>query len=603
MHTIVYFYANSMESKILDMKLIFTALWMIILGIYPLMGQGAIIHPKQRASISNQALIPVGQTVKKTIASLPCPIADRCEDITATQTIGPTLTDPNCGDFQIFRAEGCLENAQPETDISDCGSNQHPTVWFKVEVDEEAVQLVTFVTTNGTWQPVWAIYHGSCGNLEPVVGGTINEPIICSDADSNAGEHSIGVIEGVSTYYLAVSGEGVIDDPNFSIELYSTAGCVSCIGGAIGCNTTATFAITERSSRRPLNDPYFCPGEEVTVCFSYLYDASETGVDWFHGLIPDFGPGWDLSAFDPLDLVVSPGNPEWLDEQDGECAPIITEQMPLLCTYTDSITGRLKLCNKACQTCPCDAPLLEGSLLPGGWFWSTNGGAGCENGCSPSTRYGIGSLVVNINLCVNLKVREFVTGGDCQSNRNLQINFQTTSDGVTGCWNDPVAECKLDKAQIGPNWKIDCDQCGPCWNSVVDTTFVTVYDTILVQDTITTFVSDTTFITITENIAVTDTLIINLNVVNSTQQPVVNTILVYPNPAMTHITVDIGEYELLNNYDMQILNALGQPVYFTSIDKKLYYLDLNGWSGKGIYFLKIKDPAGVTVQTKKIVLQ
>jgi hypothetical protein len=40
-------------------------------------------------------------------------------------------------------------------------------------------------------------------------------------------------------------------------------------------------------------------------------------VDWFHGLIPDFGPGWDLDAFDPEAIVVSPGGAEWADVDGG----------------------------------------------------------------------------------------------------------------------------------------------------------------------------------------------------------------------------------------------------------------------------------------------
>ncbi len=386
-----------------------------------------------------------------------CPMADECNEITTAQMIGPTITDPNCGTFEIFSVDGCLENACPQDDINGCGEAQNPTVWFKVEVDEEAAQLVTFITTSGTWQPVWAIYYGECGAQELVTGGSIDEPTPCSSGDSNLGEHSVGVVEGVTTYYIAVSAEGIIDDPNFHIDLYTSASCVSCIGGDIGCNTTATFLITERSSDRPLDDPFFCQGEEVTVCINYLYDASASGVDWFHGLIPDFGPGWDMTAFNPNDVVVSPGTPDWSDEEDGDCAPYITENMPLLCTYTDPLTGRLKLCNIACQTCPCEAPMLQGSALPGGWFWNTNGGPGCQNDCSPSTHYGIGASVVNINFCINLKVKEFENEADWSANKNLKISFQTTSDGVSGCWNDPIAECKLDKAQIGPEWQVDSD--------------------------------------------------------------------------------------------------------------------------------------------------
>lgn len=116
-------------------------------------------------------------------------------------------------------------------------------------------------------------------------------------------------------------------------------------------------------------------------------------------------------------------------------------------------------------------------------------------------------------------------------------------------------------------------------------------DTIKVFDTITTF------------IAVKDTLVISLNIPNSSGDLKLNTIKVYPNPASSHIYVDMGTHTLLNNYEIQILNNLGQPVFFSPIDKKEYYINLNTFGGKGIYFLRIKNSLGITIETKKIVLQ
>ena len=420
----------------------------------------------QETSKQSRSEYPIGQIFKKDykknkedISVSACDIADRCQDITDAQTIGPTITNPDCGEFTIFSKEGCLDQATAEPHLTNCSFSTNPTVWFRVIVDTHAVQLNTILYTNGSWQPVWAIYYGDdCDNLFITNSGTIADPQPCSNDHSNSSSHSVGLIKGVTTYYIAVSGKGIINDPNFHISLYSSAACVSCIGGYLGCNTTADFTIASRSSGRALDDPFFCQGEQVTVCVNYLYDASDTGVDWFHGLIPDFGPGWDMSAFNPDSVNFSPGVPEWKGENEGVCAPVITEKMPLLCTYKDPVTGRLRICNIACQSCPCTPPLLAGAPLPSGWFWSTNGGAGCQNDCSPSSRYGIGSVVVTINFCVDLKVREFETEQECYANRSLQFNFQTTSDGVTGCWQDPVAECKLDKAQIGPNWQIDCER-------------------------------------------------------------------------------------------------------------------------------------------------
>ena len=381
------------------------------------------------------------------------------EDVCSTliETITPNPTDPNCSVSPII-INGCLTDATPETIITECGADQYPTVWFKVFVDVRAQQLQTTVTTLGSWQAVWSVYYGDCDSLILVTGSfDTQNPIPCSNSDSNAGLHSVNIVEDVRTYWIAVSGIGIIDNPDFSLGVTTLANCVSCIG-EVGCEPIATWEITNRSSNRSLDDPKFCQGEEVTVCVSFNYDASETGVDWFHGLIPDFGPGWDMTAFDPSAITISPEGGEWLDMSDINCGPIITEQMPLLCTYTDSLTGRLVLCNTGCQSCPCTGPLLEGSSLPSGWFWSQPGGEGCDNDCSPSTNYGIGSVVVSINFCIDLKVKTFDGETDCFNNRNLRFNFQTTSDGVTGCWNDPVAECLRDYAQIGPNWEIDCSQ-------------------------------------------------------------------------------------------------------------------------------------------------
>jgi uncharacterized repeat protein (TIGR01451 family) len=380
---------------------------------------------------------------------------DLCTSVTTAIVTNPT--DPNCGDFTPVTIAGCLENASVETIISECGADTMPTVWFRIDVDEEAVQLGISIVSNGQWKPVWAIYQGTCESLSVVNGGTLADPIPCSNGDNNSGVHVVGVVEGVLSYWVAVSGKGVIDDdPSFTLNAWTSAACVSCIGDE-GCNPISTWTVTSRSSGRELDDPLFCEGEEVTVCIDYAYDASNTGVDWLHGLIPNFGPGWDMDAFDGVAVSVTPSNGlSWHSEDDGACAPIINEQMPLLCTYQDPITGKLKICNVVCEPCPCAGPLVAGSPLPSGWFWNTNGGVGCANDCSPATHYGIGQVVVDINFCMDLKVRTYDNDEDCEEFRDLQINFQTTSDGVSGCWNDPIAECKLDKAQIGPKWEIDC---------------------------------------------------------------------------------------------------------------------------------------------------
>lgn len=135
---------------------------------------------------------------------------------------------------------------------------------------------------------------------------------------------------------------------------------------------------------------------------------------------------------------------------------------------------------------------------------------------------------------------------------------------------------------------------------------VTVYDTITtnvtIYDTITTNITTniTTYDTLL--VSVTDTLFINtslgLPAPNNT-----NAIMVYPNPANDHITIDNGNFALMSNYTLKIENSLGQQVFSSLVNQQQFYVDLNGWSGNGVYFLKLINPQNNIVTVRKIVLQ
>jgi hypothetical protein len=143
----------------------------------------------------------------------------------------------------------------------------------------------------------------------------------------------------------------------------------------------------------------------------------------------------------------------------------------------------------------------------------------------------------------------------------------------------------------------------PC-NDVEKTMLVNVVNckcNVIVYDTIT--VIDTNFITETVLVSVTDTLIININISNTNNPAKTNLIKVFPNPASTHITIDNGDYQLMPNYQIRILNSVGQGVFYTPIEQKEYFLDLQSWTGKGTYFMQIIDNAGIIKEIKKIILQ
>lgn len=111
---------------------------------------------------------------------------------------------------------------------------------------------------------------------------------------------------------------------------------------------------------------------------------------------------------------------------------------------------------------------------------------------------------------------------------------------------------------------------------------VTVYDTLLTT--------------------VTDTLIINTTL--SLPAPNnENTILIYPNPASDHITIDNGNFAAMAGYSIKIENNAGQQVFQSVINQQQFYVDLSTWTGNGLYFVHLVDPQNNMVTVRKIVLQ
>lgn len=104
-------------------------------------------------------------------------------------------------------------------------------------------------------------------------------------------------------------------------------------------------------------------------------------------------------------------------------------------------------------------------------------------------------------------------------------------------------------------------------------------------------------------ITVTDTLIINTGLIGVNPISYKNTIKIFPNPTNDHITIDYGNYAVLNGYQLIIENSLGQQMFQTPINQQSSYISLASWTGNGLYFVHIIDSLGNTIDIRKIVLQ
>jgi hypothetical protein len=106
-----------------------------------------------------------------------------------------------------------------------------------------------------------------------------------------------------------------------------------------------------------------------------------------------------------------------------------------------------------------------------------------------------------------------------------------------------------------------------------------------------------------QTITVTDTLLINTNFTGFNPVTYQNTIKIWPNPTNDHITIDNGNLANLTGHQIKISNALGQQVFQSAITQQQFYVDMSTWGGNGIYFVNLINAQGVTIETRKIVLQ
>jgi len=142
--------------------------------------------------------------------------------------------------------------------------------------------------------------------------------------------------------------------------------------------------------------------------------------------------------------------------------------------------------------------------------------------------------------------------------------------------------------------------------TVTDTIYATVYDTLYttVFDTVSITVVDTIFTTVTDTIfySVSDTLIVQF-LVTGPGGAGQETIKIYPNPTANFLIVENLNYSSYQNYTIEIKNSLGQSIFSSPFNQSSFILNLSQWTGPGIYYLRIYDPAGTAISVRKILLQ
>ena len=359
---------------------------------------------------------------------------------------------------------GCNLFADPEPFNNACNIGVFSTVWYQVFTDGNATLMNIQVQSDVFDAPTITLFQQltDCNDLVQIPLTTSNLPCVVG---SNGEAEAFGTDIGASTiYYIAVSS---LNNIGGEFEL-----CVNTISSASNCVTARDIEITGRSSNGPLEGPFF-PGETVSICMNVdAYTAANNGCQWFQGLIPVFGNGWDPSSFDgdgqPLNATVN-GNAmgvngngnygvatwAWFTDVDyhhdhpfyqlGDFDGNGTTDMCNILYDPDcpNIGGLMGGCCNPCW----GAPL--GTILPGGWYAYGINGSCNQPGPPIRVDWGDGNSCGGPMgpwaFCFDLVVRDYPDCLEDPSTMNLALGFFTTADGETGAWTGSASVCALDQ--------------------------------------------------------------------------------------------------------------------------------------------------------------
>jgi hypothetical protein len=129
-------------------------------------------------------------------------------------------------------------------------------------------------------------------------------------------------------------------------------------------------------------------------------------------------------------------------------------------------------------------------------------------------------------------------------------------------------------------------------------------DTVWVNDTVTIEVFDTTFVAIYDSIAVTDTLIIDVTITGINPPNNINTLKVYPNPARDFLYINSGSnYQQMTDYKIKIISTTGVIIFESDVTQQLFEIDISDFGQLGLYFIQIIDNTSQIIDIRKIILE
>jgi hypothetical protein len=356
---------------------------------------------------------------------------------------------------------GCNLNAAPDPVVNQCQMGDFPTVWYEVGFDTIVQVMNIDIRSDDFESPVISLFKSKtgCGSLETAF--LTNSNLSCVIGAQGIAKAIGTAIDTGYTYYIAVSSLNSIGG-NFTI-------CVSAIAKGSYCVLDREIVVTARSNGGPLEGP-FEPGEKISVCMNVnQYTPVGNGCQWFQGIIPMFGNGWDPTSFDaddqPLNATINGlpigtnGNGIYGTTIDWFTDVGYHHDNPRFKIGDFDGNGRLELCNGVYElNCTstginggCCGPCWEdaGDILPPGWFAYGINGSCMAPGPPISVDWGdgnsCGSVMGPWSFCFDLVTRSVPDCMGDSTKKDLSLGFNTFADGETGAWTGGESVCSYDQ--------------------------------------------------------------------------------------------------------------------------------------------------------------
>lgn len=230
-------------------------------------------------------------------------IPDETNDLCQNALPFPPLTigTPSCVNGTTVGAFAEL----PYINQSTCGSQDVSTpaadVWYTFTA---VANIADISLTFDMDTAVVSIYEGTCDGMigrycDVSFDGTLNTTFAPADPGT--------------TYYVQVSGGSVNDQGSFTL-------CIENYGENI--NQICMIGQSLTVSPLPVLGTY-APGQAVNFCLTI--DAyNENSADWLHGIVPEFGNGWDLTSITNI-VPANTCNGSFQDFWDWYQGPIISD--------------------------------------------------------------------------------------------------------------------------------------------------------------------------------------------------------------------------------------------------------------------------------------